>query len=184
MLKVEFIGNLGANAEVKESNGSKFITMRAAHTTKYSKEDGTKVEETNWVDITYNDPESKVLPYLKAGVKIFVRGDLRLRVYSSKKDRCMKAGATISAREIELIGGSNDLVPRELINPESGSILKVSKYYSVEGDYSKLKKDECEYLIDRQANRFMVVKGGWVAPVPMDNPGETDQQISEDQQTE
>ena len=32
MLKVEIIGNLGADAEIKEANGSKFVTMRVAHT--------------------------------------------------------------------------------------------------------------------------------------------------------
>ena len=42
MFKVEFIGNLGADAEIKESNGSKFVTMRIALTDKWTTESGEK----------------------------------------------------------------------------------------------------------------------------------------------
>ena len=35
MLKVELIGNLGADVEIKESNGSKFATFRVANTEKF-----------------------------------------------------------------------------------------------------------------------------------------------------
>ena len=35
MLKCEIIGNLGADAEVKEANGSKFVAMRVAHSSKW-----------------------------------------------------------------------------------------------------------------------------------------------------
>ena len=102
MLKVELIGNLGADVEVKESNGSKFATFRIADTSLYKTQSGEDKEVTNWIDCSYNNVESKVLPYLKAGVKVFVRGNASLRVYSSKKDRCMKAGLQVSVQEIEL----------------------------------------------------------------------------------
>ena len=46
MFKVEFIGNLGADAEIKESNGSKFVTMRIALTDKWTTESGEKREST------------------------------------------------------------------------------------------------------------------------------------------
>lgn len=113
MFKIEVIGNLGADAEVKESNGTKFVTMRIAHTDAYKDEGGNKHEKTLWIDATMNDAESKLLPYLKQGVKVFVRGNASLRVYSSPKDRCMKAGVTVSVREIELVGA---LVMRFLAN--------------------------------------------------------------------
>ena len=72
MLKVELIGNLGADCEIKESNGSKFVTMRVAHTNKYKKEDCAEVAQTTWGDVTMNNSDSKVIPFLKAGVKVFV----------------------------------------------------------------------------------------------------------------
>lgn len=164
MLKVELIGNLGADAQVKEANGAKFVTMRIAHTDRWTDDRGNTKESTIWVDVTFNNAESKVLPFLKAGVKIFVRGNASLRVYSSAKDRCMKAGLTVSAHEIELCGGSSDEVPRELADPNDGHLYKVAKYYQTDVDTSKWKKEDQALLVDRQARRYIVVKGGWVAP--------------------
>ena len=164
MLKVELIGNLGADAQVKEANGAKFVTMRIAHTDRWTDDRGNTKESTIWVDVTFNNAESKVLPFLKAGVKIFVRGNASLRVYSSAKDRCMKAGLTVAAHEIELCGGSTDEVPRELADPNDGHLYKVEKYYQTDLDTSKWKKEDQGLLVDRQARRYIVVKGGWVAP--------------------
>ena len=173
MLKVEMIGNLGADAQIKESNGSKFVTMRMAHTDKYVAEGGEVKETTIWVDVTFNNAESKVLAFLKAGVKVFVRGHARLRVYSSEKDRCMKAGLTIVATEIELCGGTSDEVPRQLFAPENGNMFKVAKYYQSDVDTAKWKKDDHCILVDKNSNRYVVVKGGWVAPEIV-NPDEGD----------
>lgn len=174
MFKVEIIGNLGADAELKESNGSKFVTMRIAHTTTWSKEDGTKQESTIWVDVTLNNAESKVIPYLKQGVRVFVRGNGSLRVYSSKKDRCMKAGLTVSTSEIELVGGQSEDVPRQLILPDSGQLVDVTKYYAANVDTSEWKKDDVGYLVDTKGRQYSLAKGGWVKPIPetQDNAGE------------
>lgn len=164
MLKVEMIGNIGADAEVKDSNGSKFVAFRMANTQKFKQQDGTEKEVTDWIDVTFNNPDSAVVPYLKRGEKIFVRGNGKLRVYSSPKDRCMKAGLTIMAQEIELVGGIRDAVPRELVQPETGALIKVNKFYQAEIDTSKMKKDDKGFLFDRQGNPYALVKGGWVAP--------------------
>ena len=164
MLKCELIGNLGADAEIKESNGSKFVTMRIAHTSKYQTDSGETRESTVWVDVTYNNVDSKVIPFLKAGIKVFIRGNLSLRVYSSQKDRCMKAGAQIAAQEIELCGGSTDEVPRQLVLPDSGQLVDVTKYYQANVDTSKWKKDDTGYLVDTKGNSYDLVKGGWVCP--------------------
>lgn len=174
MFKVEIIGNLGADCEIKESNGSKFVTMRIAHTTTWSKSDGAKQESTIWVDVTLNNAESKVIPYLKQGVRVFVRGNGSLRVYSSKKDRCMKAGLTVSASEIELVGGQSEDVPRQLILPDSGQLVDVTKYYAANVDTSEWKKDDVGYLVDTKGRQYSLAKGGWVKPIPetRDNAGE------------
>ena len=164
MLKCELIGNLGADAQIQSSNGAKFITMRVAHTDKFTDAEGKSKEVTTWVDVTYNNAESKLFAFLKAGVKIFVRGHAKLRIYSSQKDICMKAGLSIAATEIELCGGSSDDVPRELYDPENGQLFKVSKYYQSNFDTSKWKKEQVGILVDRQARRYTLVKGGWVAP--------------------
>lgn len=172
MFRGEIIGNLGADAEVKESNGSKFVTMRIAHSDVYKDEQGNKHEKTVWVDATMNDADSKLLPYLKQGVKVFVRGSVGLRVYSSPKDRCMKAGVTISIREIELVGGSSDEVPRQVIDPSNGMLYDTQKYYWVNRDNKAMKKDEIYTLVDSRGNEYMMVKDGFVVPKQVEPQGE------------
>lgn len=172
MLKVELIGNLGADAEVKESQGSKFVTMRIAHTDSWKDEQGNKKERTIWVDAIMNDTESKVLAFLKQGQKVFVRGNANLRVYSSPKDRCMKAGLTINVREIELLGGATETVPRQLIDPQDGSLLDTTKYYWVNRDNKALKKDETYTLLDTRGNHYLMNKAGFVSPYVPDQTSE------------
>lgn len=169
MFRAEIIGNLGADASVMESNGSKFVTMRIAHTDAYKDEQGNKHEKTVWVDATMNDAESKLLPYLKQGVKVFVRGNASLRVYSSPKDRCMKAGVTLSVREIELVGGSSNEVPRQLIDPATGMLYESQKYYWINRDNKDMKKDDVMQLVDARGNQFVMNKAGFVSVPQTEN---------------
>lgn len=165
MLKVELIGNLGADVEIKSANGAQFATFRVADTSKYKTNDGEEKTVTNWVDCTMNNVEAKVLPYLKAGVKVFVRGNASLRVYSSKKDRCMKAGLQVSVTEVELCGGNSDAVARQVIDPADGTIHEVTKYYWCDVPTKGMKKDDLKELIDQRGNQYVMNNQGFVAPV-------------------
>lgn len=102
MIKIEVIGHLGANVEIKSADGKQFATCRIAHTDKFTDAQGVVHSTTQWVDVIIS-AQSKVLPYLVTGTQVFVRGDANLRVYSSAKDKCMKAGLTIRANEIQLL---------------------------------------------------------------------------------
>lgn len=175
MLKIELIGNLGADAEIKEGNGSKFVSFRVADTQKYKDQSGNEKEVTNWIDCTMSNVEAKVLPYLKAGVKVFVRGFASLRVYSSKKDRCMKAGLQVAVSEIELCGGSTDAVPRQVIDPATGSIYSVSKYYWAEMPKGMVKKGEQAELIDGRGNQYLVDHQGFIIPAPVQDDAATEE---------
>lgn len=164
MLKVELIGNLGADAEVKKSDSYQFVSMRVAHSERWTDENGEKYEITQWVDVNLSNTESKIIPYLKKGTTVFVRGRLATRVYSSPKDRCMKAGVTIHAQEIELLSGSSDAVPRELVDPVTAQIYPVRKHFWVERDNSKMKKDEIYLLVDKAGRKYGMNKAGFVIP--------------------
>lgn len=159
------IGNLGADAEVVSANGNQFVKLSVADSRKYKKQDGTEVSETNWVDATMNDVHSPILPYLKAGTKVAIVGNASLRVYSSKKDRMMKAGLSVRVLSIELCGGSSDSVPRRLIDPRNGAVLDVTKHYWCNGDFRELKKDEQIELLDERGGRYLANKAGFVTPI-------------------
>ena len=157
------IGNLGADAEVKEANGAKFITLSIADTRKYKSAGNGEQVVTNWVDAVIPNAEHPILPYLKQGVKVAIVGQSSLRVYSSKKDRCMKAGQTIHVLSIELCGGSSDDVPRQLINPKDGSLHEVQKYYFTNPEGLGLKENEDCVMVDTKGNEFVVQYNGWIA---------------------
>lgn len=107
MIKIEMIGNLGADAEVKEYNGRKFISFRIAHTDKWI-DRATNQEHTStvWASCTINGDGGNLRTYLKKGVKVFVRGSMSMNIYSSPKSHQMECGLNISVWEIELCGGT------------------------------------------------------------------------------
>lgn len=172
MFKVEVIGNLGADCEVKNEQGYKFATFRVAHSERWTDAEGKEQSVTTWIDCTINNVDNKVIPFLKQGVKVFVRGFGGLRIYSSKKDRMMKAGLTVKVLEIELCGGGNDDVPRQLIEPQTGALIDVTKHYWANIDTKALKKDEQFELIDKQGNRYRGNKAGFVTPYVEPEPTE------------
>lgn len=175
MLKAEIIGNLGADVEIKSGEGYSFVSMRIANTEKWKDENGQEHTETQWVDVNWSKTDSSLIPFLKSGVKVFVRGFVRTRIYSSKQDRKMKAGLTINALEIELCGGSSDVVPRQLIIPETGNIVDVAKYYQANVNTKAWKKDDQGVLVDRQGKSYQLIKGGWVAPLKVEEEPVEDQ---------
>jgi len=160
------IGNLGADAEVKTANGKSFISLSIADSRKYTTQDGKEMSEINWIDAIISNADHPVLPYLKQGVKVCVIGNASLRVYSSKKDRMMKAGLTIHVLSIELCGGSSDAVPRQLIDPETGKILQMLKFFWTSSEDIKLKKGQTKMLTDVKGNEFVMDSNGFVIPKP------------------
>ena len=162
MFKAEIIGNLGADAEIKEANGHKFVTFRVAHSETWKTEGGETKERTQWIDCTMSNADSGIVPYLKQGVKVFCRGHVSLRVYSSPKLRQMVAGVSVAVQEIELVGGSADAVPRQLIVPESAQIVDVTKHYWCNVDTKGMKKDQVKELIDKKGNQYFMNNAGFV----------------------
>ena len=158
------IGNLGADAEVKEANGAKFITLSIADTRKYKSAGNGEQVVTNWVDAVIPNAEHPILPYLKQGVKVAIVGQSSLRVYSSKKDRCMKAGQTIHVLSIELCGGSSDEVPRQLIDPQTGRLIDVQKMYVACQDGQRIYSDNDETFVDKNGALYVMGKMGVITP--------------------
>lgn len=163
MFQSIIIGHLGADAEVKNSNGREFVSFRIANTDKWTDDAGVTHENTIWVDCIING-KPNVLPYLKKGQCVYVQGSTSLRVYSSAKDRCMKAGATVNAFRVELIGGKGDDVPQLLFSEDGSQQFNVSKYYfSPVGD-APIAEGERRLLVSKNGSRYMQDENGWIYP--------------------
>lgn len=167
MLKCSVIGNLGDDAQVRESNGKKFVSFKVAHSESYEKADGTRVDSTQWVSCALAGDGGNLLQYLKRGVKVFVSGKLSLRCYHSPAARTIVAGADISVDTVELCGGSSDLVPRQVVD-ENGVVYNVTKYYNItmpEG-VSELP------LHGMRGGDFIADANGWVSSAPAASPSD------------
>lgn len=154
MLQVNVIGNLGGDAKLQEKDGRKFTTFRVAHNDSWKDDAGVSHSTTTWVDCVMND-HPRVAEFLKAGTLVAVVGSVSLRVYSSAKDRCMKAGLTCNVRQVELLGGRTDVVPSRLYD-ENGVQHDVRKFYWT----------DCQgvQLMSQSGAQFAVDDNGWVAP--------------------
>ena len=104
MLQLEAIGNLGADATIREFNGQKFIAFSVAHTESYNDQQGQRHERTTWVSCL-KFGESTVINYLKKGTRVFVRGELSTKIYTA--NGTTQVGVNCKVRELQLLGGSN-----------------------------------------------------------------------------
>ena len=109
MIKVEIIGNLGADAQMQVYNGNKYVSFRIANTDSWTdKATGEIKKSTQWVSCTLNGDGGALTPYLKKGTKVFVRGNAQFVVFSSAKSHQMEVGVNLFVREIELCGGNKE----------------------------------------------------------------------------
>lgn len=168
MLQQILCGNLGADAQLKEKDGRKFTTFRVAHNDAWTDGNGQRHDNTIWVDCIIND-HPKVAEYLKAGQQVIVIGTVSLRVYSSEKDRCMKAGMTINVQRIELVGGQGDAVPSRLFD-SNGVQHDVVKFYMTD--------IESASLVSSRGQQFHTDENGWV--IAGATAGQTDQKNEND----
>lgn len=107
MIRLEVIGNLGADVEKRVQNGSTFYTFRVAHSEKkVSQNTGEITTETTWISCSCNYISDKLLEYLKKGTKVFVRGYVSFKMF--KYDHEQRIGINLFATEIELCGGKQN----------------------------------------------------------------------------
>ena len=163
MLKSILIGNLGADAEVRSANGREFVSFRVAHSWNFTAKDGTVNSGTIWVDCIGSNLTG-VIDYLKKGTQVYVEGNVSLRVYSSKVDKCMKAGLTINVETLQLIGSKPDLVPKQVINPDDGSVHEVTRKYMVTDMHGVVAPDAYKDMVDEHGNLYSLDTLGFIQP--------------------
>lgn len=104
MLKAEIIGNIGNDAEIKEFGGKRYVSFSVAHTEYQKDEQGNRTEQTTWVSVLwFGEGGGGLLPYLKRGSKVFVRGNLKVKIYTDRNGN-QQAAINVSASEVQLCG--------------------------------------------------------------------------------
>lgn len=127
MLKAHALGNLGRDAEVRTlENGRQLIEFTMAHTEKWNNAQGQAQEKTTWVKVTKwiaQGGSTAVAQYLKQGTKVYVSGKVDAQAYQAKDlnpdgTPQLRATLTITAEEIELCGGNQQVAPQQQAAPQ------------------------------------------------------------------
>ena len=85
--KVQLIGNLGADPEVRSTtNGTKVATLSLATKTEWNSRDGSAQSRTDWHRIVLWAGRADVAQkYLKKGSRIYIEGTLEYRSYTDRE---------------------------------------------------------------------------------------------------
>lgn len=124
MRRIQVIGNLTADAEVKEIvNGSKkAINFSLAANEKYKDVNGQMVEKTYYYGCTvWRDTNVKVAEYLTKGTKLFIEGSPEVEVYKDKNGD-IKGAIKINVQNLEILGGGSK--KEDLMSSNSGNNSK------------------------------------------------------------
>lgn len=84
--KVILIGNLGADPELRMTNGGQaMLKMRLATSRSWKDRDGQRKEKTEWHSLTMWGTRAEALaPHLQKGDRIYVEGELEYREYEKE----------------------------------------------------------------------------------------------------
>ena len=106
--RVQLIGNLGSDPEVKEFNGSrKMARFSIATNESYKNNEGKKVEETQWHNVVAWGKTAEIVEkYLKKGKEVAVEGKLIHRSYDDQNGN-KKYISEVVVNELLMLGKQN-----------------------------------------------------------------------------
>ncbi len=104
--KVILVGNLGKDPEVRFTpNGRALAKFPVATTERWTDQDGTKQERTEWHNVVVWGKQAETCgQYLSKGRQVFVEGSIRSRQYDDK-DGNKRYITEIVARDVRFLGG-------------------------------------------------------------------------------
>jgi single-strand DNA-binding protein len=107
--RYQFIGNLGADATVRQLDGSTrcAISFNVAVTEKWKNQRGEQQEKTSWVACTLWREADKtgIAQYLRKGQMVLVEGQPSARPYVTKENY-PAASLDVTVQDVQLIGGA------------------------------------------------------------------------------
>lgn len=105
MLKVEFVGHIGSDAEIKDFNGKRYIAFNVATSERFKDAQGNPVSRMTWVSCL-KPGDGAVVNYLKKGTQVYCRGNLTVKTYTGKNG--VEAGVNCTVSELELLRSRQD----------------------------------------------------------------------------
>ena len=106
MIKMTVIGNIGADAVQRETNGRKYTTFNVAVSTKFKNQDGSETERTTWISCA-RDGQSPIDQWLKKGRQVYVEGTPSVSIYTDNQGH-PNCNLKLAVHRIELLGGKDE----------------------------------------------------------------------------
>jgi single-strand DNA-binding protein len=102
--RVQLIGNLGSDPEVKELDGGKtFARFSIATNEKYTNQKGEKITDTQWHNVVaWGKTAENISKFLKKGSEVAIDGKLNNRSYDDK-DGTKKYSTEVLVNEFMLM---------------------------------------------------------------------------------
>lgn len=120
MIKLEIIGRVGRDAEIKDFNNNQVIYFPVAVSENYvNKTSGEKVTNTTWFDCSKWGNNTSIAQYIKKGDLIFISGKVNNRAYQ-KDDGSIQVVNGINVNEIMLLGSKNESQPQQPAQQSAG----------------------------------------------------------------
>ena len=106
MIKMTVIGNIGADAVQRETNGRKYTTFNVAVSTKFKNQDGSETERTTWISCA-RDGQSPIDQWLKRGRQVYVEGTPSVSMFTDNQGH-PNCNLKLAVHRIELLGGRDE----------------------------------------------------------------------------
>jgi single-strand DNA-binding protein len=110
--KVFLLGNLGANPEMRFTQGGQAVAnLRLATTERWTDRNGQKQEATEWHRVVVWGKQAEICgQYLTKGRQVFIEGSIRTRQWQDQQGQ-KRFTTEIVARNVQLIGGRGERGP-------------------------------------------------------------------------
>ena len=108
MQKIQVIGRIGKDAEVKDFGNSQVINFSVAVSEKYTnKQTGEITTNTTWFECAKWGNNTSIAQYIKKGGQIFIEGKINNRAWVDQSGTPQVTNG-INVFEIELLGSKDD----------------------------------------------------------------------------
>ena len=103
--KVQLLGNIGKDPEVRETKAGNIVNLVMATSEKYTDKSGQKQENTEWHNlVVFGKLADVVAKYVKKGDKLYVEGSITTRKWEDKEGNT-RYNTEIKVRDLTMLGG-------------------------------------------------------------------------------
>lgn len=113
--KVILVGNLGANPEMRFTQGGQAVAnLRIATSERWTDRNGQKQETTEWHRVVVFGKQAEIVgQYLTKGRQVYIEGRLQTRQWQDQQGQ-KRYTTEVVAQRVQMLGGRGERPPEEM----------------------------------------------------------------------